>query len=131
MIRGRPRSLRGRLVWGVTLLAAAAVLTAQTIGFLVLHSWLLNRVDQQLSGFVLPDRADVTMAVPFMRSYCELLVKTCHRRGAQAMGGMAAFIPSRRDPDVNNVRVGSGPAASGGSATSAPATAAFSLWPRS
>ena len=53
--------------------------------------------------FVLPDRADVTMAVPFMRSYCELLVKTCHRRGAHAMGGMAAFIPSRRDPEVNAV----------------------------
>jgi malate synthase len=51
--------------------------------------------------FVLPDRADVTMAVPFMRAYCELLVKTCHRRGAHAMGGMAAFIPSRRDPEVN------------------------------
>jgi malate synthase len=51
--------------------------------------------------FVLPDRADVTMAVPFMRSYCELLVKTCHRRGAHAMGGMAAFIPSRRDAEVN------------------------------
>ena len=53
--------------------------------------------------FVLPDRAAVTMAVPFMRSYCELLVKTCHRRGAFAMGGMAAFIPSRRDPEVNRV----------------------------
>ena len=53
--------------------------------------------------FVLPDRAQVTMAVPFMRSYCELLVKTCHRRGAHAMGGMAAFIPSRRDPEVNAV----------------------------
>jgi malate synthase len=53
--------------------------------------------------FVLPDRADVTMAVPFMRAYCELLVKTCHRRGAHAMGGMAAFIPSRRDPEVNRV----------------------------
>ncbi len=53
--------------------------------------------------FVLPDRAAVTMAVPFMRSYCELLVKTCHRRGAHAMGGMAAFIPSRRDAAVNDV----------------------------
>ncbi|HWG55938.1 MAG TPA: hypothetical protein VNT58_05385, partial [Gaiellaceae bacterium] len=51
--------------------------------------------------FVLPDRAQVTMAVPFMRSYSELLVKTCHRRGAHAIGGMAAFIPSRRDPEVN------------------------------
>jgi malate synthase len=53
--------------------------------------------------FVLPDRAQVTMAVPFMRAYCELLVRTCHRRGAHAMGGMAAFIPSRRDPEVNAV----------------------------
>ena len=52
---------------------------------------------------VMPDRSDVTMAVPFMRSYCELLVKTCHRRGAFAMGGMAAFIPSRRDAEVNTV----------------------------
>jgi malate synthase len=52
---------------------------------------------------VLPDRAQVTMTVPFMRAYTELLVKTCHRRGAHAMGGMAAFIPSRRDPAVNEV----------------------------
>jgi malate synthase len=52
---------------------------------------------------VLPDRAQVTMAVPFMRAYCDLLVRTCHRRGAHAMGGMAAFIPSRRDPEVNRV----------------------------
>ena len=49
---------------------------------------------------LLPDRAQVTMAVPFMRSYAELLVKTCHRRGAHAIGGMAAFIPNRRDPEV-------------------------------
>jgi malate synthase len=54
-------------------------------------------------GFVLPDRAQVTMTVPFMRAYTELLVKTCHRRGAHAMGGMAAFIPSRRDAEVNRV----------------------------
>ena len=53
--------------------------------------------------FVLPDRAQVTMTVPFMRAYCELLVRTCHRRGAHAMGGMAAFIPSRRDAEVNEV----------------------------
>jgi malate synthase len=53
--------------------------------------------------FVLPDRAQVTMAVPFMRAYTDLLVKTCHRRGAHAIGGMAAFIPSRRDPEVNAV----------------------------
>ena len=53
--------------------------------------------------FVLPDRAQVTMAVPFMRAYTDLLVRTCHRRGAHAIGGMAAFIPSRRDAEVNAV----------------------------
>jgi malate synthase len=51
--------------------------------------------------FVLPDRNQVTMTAPFMRAYTELLVKTCHGRGAHAIGGMAAFIPSRRDPEVN------------------------------
>jgi malate synthase len=51
----------------------------------------------------LPDRAQLTMTTPFMRAYTELLVKTCHRRGAHAIGGMAAFIPSRRDPAVNEV----------------------------
>jgi malate synthase len=51
--------------------------------------------------FVLPDRNTVSMTVPFMRAYTELLVRTCHRRGAFAMGGMAAFIPSRRDPKAN------------------------------
>ena len=51
--------------------------------------------------FVLPDRADVKMTVPFMRSYTELLVRTCHRRGAFAMGGMAALIPSRTDVESN------------------------------
>ncbi|MFD3487441.1 malate synthase A [Streptomyces sp. NPDC058665] len=53
--------------------------------------------------FVLPDRNAVTMTAPFMRAYTELLVRTCHRRGAHAIGGMAAFIPSRRDPEVNKV----------------------------
>jgi malate synthase len=51
--------------------------------------------------FVLPDRNAVTMTAPFMRAYTELLVQTCHRRGAHAMGGMAAFIPSRRDAELN------------------------------
>jgi malate synthase len=51
--------------------------------------------------FVLPDRADVKMTVPFMRAYTELLVRTCHRRGAHAMGGMAAVIPSRTDAEAN------------------------------
>ena len=50
--------------------------------------------------FVLPDRSEVTMTVPFMRAYTELLVKTCHRRGAFAIGGMSAFIPNRHDPEV-------------------------------
>ena len=49
---------------------------------------------------MLPDRAQVTMTVPFMRAYTELLVHTCHKRGAHAIGGMAAFIPNRRDPAV-------------------------------
>jgi malate synthase len=53
--------------------------------------------------FVLPDRPLVTMTVPFMRAYTELLVATCHRRGAHAIGGMAAFIPSRRDPAINEI----------------------------
>jgi malate synthase len=52
-------------------------------------------------AFVLPDRAQVTMTVPFMRAYAQRLVRTCHHRGAQAIGGMAAFIPSRRDPQIN------------------------------
>jgi malate synthase len=50
--------------------------------------------------FLLPDRAQVTMTVPFMNSYSELLVRSCHKRGAHAIGGMAAFIPSK-DPEVN------------------------------
>src|ERR671927_2003054 len=52
-------------------------------------------------GFVLPDRAKVTMTVPFMRAYTQLLIKTCHRRGAHALGGMAAVIPSRTDEEAN------------------------------
>jgi malate synthase len=52
------------------------------------------------ASMVLPDRSQVTMDVPFMRAYTELLVRTCHRRGAHAIGGMSAFIPNRRDPEV-------------------------------
>jgi malate synthase len=54
----------------------------------------------------LPERAQLTMTVPFMRAYTDLLVRTCHRRVAHAIGGMAAFIPSRRDPAVNEVAMG-------------------------
>ncbi|ACU96022.1 malate synthase A [Saccharomonospora viridis DSM 43017] len=50
--------------------------------------------------FILPDRNSVTMTAPFMRAYTELLVRTCHKRGAFAIGGMAAFIPSK-DPEIN------------------------------
>ncbi len=53
------------------------------------------------ADYVLPDRVQVTMTVPFMRAYTELLVQTCHKRGALALGGMAAYIPSRRDAAVN------------------------------
>ena len=55
------------------------------------------------SDLVLPDRAQLTMTVPFMRAYTELLVATCHRRGAHAMGGMAAFVPNRKEPAVTEV----------------------------
>jgi len=55
--------------------------------------------------FMLPDRAQVTMTVPFMNSYSELLVRSCHKRGAHAIGGMAAFIPSK-DPEVNEAAFG-------------------------
>jgi malate synthase len=54
-------------------------------------------------GAVLPDRAQVTMAVPFMRAYTQLLVRSCHRRGAHAIGGMAAYIPSRNDAEANKL----------------------------
>ena len=54
-------------------------------------------------GFVLPDRSQVTMTVPFMRAYTELQVATCHKRGAHAIGGMAAFIPNRRNPEVTEL----------------------------
>ena len=54
-------------------------------------------------GFALPDRGQIGMTAPFMRAYTELLIQTCHKRGAHAMGGMAAFIPSRRDEEINQV----------------------------
>jgi len=56
-------------------------------------------------SFLLPDRSQVTMTVPFMEAYTELMVKTCHRRGAHAIGGMAAFIPNRRDPGVTEAAI--------------------------
>ena len=61
----------------------------------------LIKIERESPEHILPDRGQVTMAVPFMRSYAELLVKTCHKRGAHAIGGMSAFIPSRRDAEVN------------------------------
>jgi malate synthase len=70
-----------------------------------LFSVIKNFRDQG-TRYQLPDRNSVTMAAPFMRSYAELLVHTCHRRGAAAIGGMAAFIPSRRDAAVNEQALG-------------------------
>ncbi len=61
--------------------------------------------NRKTDGFALPDRGQIGMTVPFMRAYSELLIKTCHGRGAHAMGGMAAFIPSRRDEAVNAVAI--------------------------
>jgi malate synthase len=63
----------------------------------------INKKFQADSGLRLPDRKQITMTSPFMRAYTELLVKTCHKRGAHAMGGMSAFIPNRRDPDANAI----------------------------
>jgi malate synthase len=58
---------------------------------------------RNVPGFLLPDRSQIGMTVPFMRAYTELLVKSCHTHGAHAIGGMAAFIPSRRDAEVNDM----------------------------
>ncbi len=65
------------------------------------YMFSLIKTFRERPEFALPDRNSVTMTVPFMRAYTELLVKTCHRRGAHAMGGMAAVIPSRKDPEAN------------------------------
>jgi malate synthase len=62
---------------------------------------IIKKFRSRGADFLLPDRNAVTMTAPFMRAYTELLVRTCHRRGAHAIGGMAAFIPSRRDAAVN------------------------------
>lgn len=61
---------------------------------------IIKNFRDQGPEFVLPDRSQITMTVPFMRAYTSLLVETCHRRGAHAIGGMSAFIPNRRDPEV-------------------------------
>ena len=58
---------------------------------------------QNRTEFLFPDRGQITMTVPFMRAYTELLIRTCHKRAAHAMGGMAAFVPSRKDKEVNEL----------------------------
>tara|TARA_Y100000589_G_scaffold130680_1_gene124394 strand:- start:193 stop:1764 length:1572 start_codon:yes stop_codon:yes gene_type:complete len=55
---------------------------------------------REIPGINFPDRSQITMTVPFMKAYTELLVQSCHKRGAHAIGGMSAFIPNRRDPEV-------------------------------
>ena len=90
----------------------AAFQMAEIIHALGEHSYGLNagrwdyifsmiKVFRDDPDFVLPDRNDVKMTVPFMRAYTELLVQTCHEHGAFAMGGMAALIPSRKDEEAN------------------------------
>ena len=63
---------------------------------------MIKKLRTRGADYVLPDRAAVAMTVPFMRAYTELLVSTCHKRGAHAIGGMSAFIPNRRDAAVND-----------------------------
>jgi malate synthase len=65
------------------------------------YMFSLIKVFRSRRDLILPDRAQITMTVPFMRAYTELLVQTCHKRGAHAMGGMAPFIPTRKNPEVN------------------------------
>jgi malate synthase len=60
---------------------------------------------RNVPGFVMPDRSQVTMTVPFMKAYSELVIKTCHKRGVHAMGGMAAQIPIKNDEAANNTAV--------------------------
>ena len=55
---------------------------------------------RNVEGVIFPDRSQITMTVPFMKAYTELLVESCHKRGAHAIGGMSAFIPNRKDPEV-------------------------------
>jgi malate synthase len=57
---------------------------------------------RKLPGYIVPDRAQVGMTTPFMSAYSHLVIKTCHKRGVHAMGGMAAFIPIKNDPEANN-----------------------------
>ena len=94
--RDDPRRLRD----GRDPLGAARALRRPQRGPLGLHLQLHQEVPRARPSSCSPT-AQVTMTVPFMRAYAQLLVKTCHRRGAHAMGGMAAFIPSRRDPELN------------------------------
>lgn len=61
---------------------------------------MIKKLGSQVD-FSFPDRAELTMNLPYMKAYCELLVQTCHKRGAHAIGGMAAFIPSRKDAEIN------------------------------
>ena len=77
-------------------------MNVMTVGMIYEPRFAEEIVASGRADMIVPDRAAVTMTVPFMRAYTELLVQTCHKRGAFAMGGMAAFIPNRRDPEVTN-----------------------------
>ena len=60
---------------------------------------------RNLPGYLMPDRAQITMTVPFMKAYAQLVIQTCHCRGVHAMGGMAAQIPIKNDPDANQIAI--------------------------
>src|SRR5665811_20998 len=97
---GPDRDLPGRVRDGRDPLRAAGALLGAQRRSLGLHLQRHQEVLTRGREFLLPDRAQVTMTVPFMHAYSELLVASCHKRGAHAIGGMAAFIPSK-DLEVN------------------------------
>ena len=90
-----------------------------------------QEVPRRGPDLAVPDRAQLTMTVPFMRAYTELLVRTCHRRGAHAIGGMAAFIPNRRDPAVTEAAMAQGPRRQGARVAATGSTARGSPIPTS
>ena len=102
--RDDPRRVRD----GRDPLRAARALGGPQLRALGLHLQLHQEVRANDPGFVLPDRAQVTMDQAFLDAYVELLIKTCHRRGVHAMGGMAAQIPIKNDPAANDAALAKG-----------------------
>ena len=96
--RDDPRDIRG----GGDPLRAARPLLGPQLRPLGLHLQLHQEASQRRPNYIFPDRTQVTMTAPFMRAYCLHVIKVCHRRGAHAMGGMAAQIPIKNDPAAND-----------------------------